>query len=245
MGAFRPGESDLDVAVVVSESAGGGRRQRPGGPCHQAGDRLLRRATRRCCSTPTRAPATTGTSSIWPIAREHGRALLGPPPSELIPPVSARGDPGGASTSRTAGTRPTSRTARTPAPTARAAGSSARPGAGCLSRLARRLSSSRTSGATSVPSSSMARSARSWGRSPDADLREEAVCARTARARTGSSPPPRRGRPPGATRAARARPRTAGRSIGGQPRSRPMRVITRAYRREVLVAARGLLSSAT
>ena len=83
MGAFRPGESDLDVAVVVS-----------GPPVDVEVRDIPVPATKLEIVFYDRElkvvlDPNPGSGDHWymidlAIAREHGRALLGPPPSELI-----------------------------------------------------------------------------------------------------------------------------------------------------------------
>jgi predicted nucleotidyltransferase len=86
MGAFRPGESDLDVAVVVSGPPVDVRVRDIPVPATKLEivfyDRELR----------VLLDPNPGSGDHWyvidlAVAREHGRALLGPPPSELIPEI--------------------------------------------------------------------------------------------------------------------------------------------------------------
>jgi predicted nucleotidyltransferase len=86
MGAFLPGESDLDVAVVVS-----------GPPVDVEVRDLPVPATKLEIVFYDRElnvvlDPNPGSGDHWyvvdlAVAREHGRALLGPPPSELIEPI--------------------------------------------------------------------------------------------------------------------------------------------------------------
>ena len=94
MGAFRPGESDLDVAVVVTRAAGRTSTL----------DDLPVPATKLEIVFYDRElkvvlDPNPGSGDHWylidlAIAREHGRALLGPPPSELIGEIPRERDPG-------------------------------------------------------------------------------------------------------------------------------------------------------
>src|SRR4051794_38167124 len=83
MGAFRPGESDLDVAVVVSGPPLEVEVRDVPVPASKLEvvfyDRNLR----------VLLDPNPGSGDHWyvidlAVAREHGRALFGPPPSELI-----------------------------------------------------------------------------------------------------------------------------------------------------------------
>ena len=86
MGAFRPGESDLDVAVVVSgPPVDVGVRDIPV-PATKLEIVFYDPALRVLLDT------NPGSGDHWyvidlAVAREHGRALLGPPPAELIPEI--------------------------------------------------------------------------------------------------------------------------------------------------------------
>jgi predicted nucleotidyltransferase len=86
MGAFRPGESDIDVAVVVSGPPGDVEVRDMPVPATKLEivfyDRDL-----RVLSDPN-----PGSGDHWyvidlAVAREHGRAVFGPSPSELIPEI--------------------------------------------------------------------------------------------------------------------------------------------------------------
>ena len=86
MGAFRPGESDLDVAVMVT-----------GPSVDVALDDLPVPATKLEIVYYDRElkvvlDPNPGSGDHWylidlAVAREHGRGLTGPPPAELIEPI--------------------------------------------------------------------------------------------------------------------------------------------------------------
>jgi predicted nucleotidyltransferase len=83
MGAFRAGESDLDVAVVVSEPPVDVEVREIPVPATKLEIVFYDRELNVVLDP------NPGSGDHWyvidlAVAREHGRALLGPPPSELI-----------------------------------------------------------------------------------------------------------------------------------------------------------------